>query len=309
MKANQPAGPATPDPARARALFHYPKVAFKRPLAKIEPHAFTRERDLAFATDAPSGFVVLDRSAALGLPWQATLPTILARYLVLRKGERFQHTLKSTGETYYAATGAGRSENGDDPILWQAGDAFCLAGGRETRHTAGADSVLFLATNEPELRYARAEPSRDLQVGIRPTLFSGTDVSGQLAAIAADPSPEAAGRVVILVTAAMRERIAATPTLSLSVNSLQPGADQQPHRHSSAALTLCIAGDAVHSRVDGLRLDWSPGLVFLTPPCAVHSHHNRGATEMRSFVVQDSPLHAQMRTTSFQFVAPPAAAP
>jgi hypothetical protein len=30
-----------------------------------------------------------------------------------------------------------------------------------------------------------------------------------------------------------------------------------------------------------------------------HSHHNRGPEMMRSFVVQDTGLHSQLRTTNF----------
>ncbi len=291
------------DPARRRARFHYPKVAFNRPIPRVAAHAFVVERDLATSPSAPTGFVPLDRSEALNLPWPATLPTMLARYLVIRPGETFPHELQSTGETYYVLTGEGVSENGDDPVRWREGDAFCLAGGRRTQHRAMTHSVLFLCTNEPELRYAHAGVNHGDPVGVRPTLFGRAEVAEQLKSIQAAPSDDAAGKAVILVTEAMSDRIAATPTLSITFNSLEPGGDQRAHKHSSAALTLSIEGDGVYSMVDGERVDWVPGLVMLTPPGAPHSHHNRGRQTMLSFVVQDSPLHAQMRTTNFQFIA------
>ena len=302
MSANRAATGVAHDETVARARFHYPKVAFKRPISKVVAHTFEHERDLALDPDAATGFIVLDRREALGLPWPATLPTILARYLVLRADDTFSHQLGSNGETYYVLRGEGVSENGDDPVRWQSGDAFCLSGGSETRHRAIEHSVLLLSTNEPELSYARAEPSESSPTGIRPTLFKREDVERELAAAIADPADTAAGRAVILVTEAMQDRLVATPALSITFNTLEPGADQRPHRHCSAALTLCIEGEGVHSLIDGERIDWSAGVVMLTPSAAVHSHHNRGNLRMKSFVVQDSPLHAQMRTTNFQFV-------
>jgi gentisate 1,2-dioxygenase len=292
---------ASVDPARERAIYHSPKVAFKRPIPPVEPWSFEHERDLAFAPEAPTGAIVLDRSAELGCDWPATLPNILARYIVVRAGQEFSHEFKSNGETYYVITGNGVSENGDDPIHWQAGDAFCLKGGCATRHSAKEHAILFVSTNEPELRYAGAEPGQTNLREIRPTLFTKADVDRHLEAVQAADNQEAAGKAVILVTRAMQDRRVATPAISITFNTLEPGGDQRPHKHSSAALTLCIQGDDVHSLVDGGRVDWSTGLVMLTPPGAVHSHHNRGVSLMKSFVVQDSPIHAQMRTTGFQF--------
>lgn len=288
------------DPARARARFHYPKVAFNRPIPKVTPHVFQAERDQAFAPGTPTSVILLDRSPALGLPWPATLPTMLAAYLVLRSGENLTHLLNSDGEVYYALRGEGVSTAAEGEVRWEAGDAFCFGGGERVVHHATYDSILFRCTDEPNLGYLRAT-AQPGSFGILPTLFSHDDVRGQLDTVHADPSEAAAGKAVILVTEALRERQCATPTLSITFNTLEPGGDQRPHQHSSAALTLSIHGEGLHSLVDGERVEWSEGLVMLTPPCAPHSHHNRGPATMLSFVVQDSPLHAQMRTTSFQF--------
>ena len=287
---------------RARARFHYPKVAFKRPIPKIAPHVFSEERKRAFAPAAVTGLIALDHSEAMDLPWPATLPTIMARYAVIRKGEHLTHRFNASGEIWYVLRGSGRTSRAGESVVWAKGDAFVLGGGEEVVHSATDDAILFGCTNEPELAFARARLDPAQVPDIRPTLFTREDVEAQLERVHSDPSEEAAGKAVIIVTEAMQDRLCATPSLSGSFNTLEAGGDQRAHRHNSSALTLSVQGRGVHSYVDGQKVDWEDGLVMLTPPGAPHSHHNRGDALMFSFVVQDSPLHAQMRTTNFQFV-------
>jgi gentisate 1,2-dioxygenase len=152
-------------------------------------------------------------------------------------------------------------------------------------------------TNEPELAYLRATPGDSV---IKPTLFAREITDQHLRNVhGRNGEQRAAGKSVVFLTAMMAERRVTTPTLLAAINTLEPGADQRPHRHSSAALTLSIAGEGVYSTVDGERIDWLPDTLFLTPPMAEHSHHNRGPEMMRSFVVQDTGLHSQLRTTNF----------
>ena len=49
-----------------------------------------------------------------------------------------------------------------------------------------------------------------------------------------------------------------------------------PHRHNSVAVSLVIKGADCFSVMDGKRKDWSPWATTITPPVAVHSHHNGG---------------------------------
>src|SRR3546814_2750377 len=97
------------DPARARAQFYAPELAFDRPVPKVPAAVFWTEREQAFAAGAPTGFVPLDQSGALGSAWPATTPTMLARYVIIRKGEQFGHELASTGEVYYVIRGEGET--------------------------------------------------------------------------------------------------------------------------------------------------------------------------------------------------------
>src|SRR3546814_20278753 len=97
----------------------------------------------------------------------------------------------------------------------------------------------------------------------------------------------------------MADRRITTPTMLAAVNTLEPGADQRPHRHSSAALTLSVVGDGVYSTLDGERVDWLPDTLLVTPAGAVHSPHTRGETMMRSFLYQHHGHPTPLRPTNF----------
>ena len=70
------------------------------------------------------------------------------------------------------------------------------------------------------------------------------------------------------------------------------------HKHQGGLIIYVIEGKG-YSVVDGERIDWAPDTLFVTPPGAVHSHHNRGDKMMLSYVVQDTGVHSQLRTTNF----------
>lgn len=285
-----------PDPAE-RAQFYAPEIAFDRPVPRVPAAVFKAERDRAFAPDAATGLIACDLAVELGSAWPATTPTMLARYAVIRTGEVLRHRLSSSGEVYYVIRGVGETECGGERFGWRRGDAFCLPGGAAVEHRASDNAVLLQVTNEPELSYLRAAPGDS---AIEPTLFSREVTDQHLRNVhGRNGEQRAAGKSVVFLTAMMVERRVTTPTLLAAINTLEPGGDQRSHRHSSAALTLSIVGEGVYSTVDGERIDWSPDTLFLTPPMAEHSHHNRGLEMMRSFVVQDTGLHSQLRTTNF----------
>ena len=91
------------------------------------------------------------------------------------------------------------------------------------------------------------------------------------------------------------------PSLTLAVNQLPPGEVQRPHRHNSAAITLCIQGEGCYSMIGGRRVDWQENAVMVTPPGDVHSHHNEGGEWMSCLIVQDGGLHYHCRTMGFEF--------
>ncbi len=286
-----------------RALFHHPVEAFKRPIPPVPVHAFAAERDAAMAPGAATGMVALDISDRLDLPWPATTPTMLARYLVIRAGEALGHAFEGAGAALYVIRGSGETACSGERTSWAQGDTMVLPGGCRADHCASTDAVLLIVTDEPMAHYEQGRFTGGPAVWpIRTTHWPRAMVMAELDSMRnEDDLSQAAGRAVVLMTEGMAHRKCVTRNLSLGFNTLPPGGEQRPHMHSAAALTLGIEADGVHSMVAGERVDWAHGLVALTPPGAVHSHHNRGPREMLSFVVQDSPLHAQLRTSHFSY--------
>lgn len=287
-------------PAEARAGYFVPERAFKRAIPPVPPKMFRAERARAFAPDCPTGFVVLDQSEALGCAGPATTPAMLTRYVVLRPGEPFSHRLQASGLVYYAIRGNGTARCAGEDIVWSTGDGMCLPGNAEVELSSRGGAILMLFTDEPLAAHLGLTGSEQTAAAIRPTLFPARTVEQYLTNIHGQNDEQlAAGKSVTYVTEGLAQWQVTTPALIAAVNSLEPGGDQRPHKHSSCALTLPVAGEGVFSRLDGAEIPWEPDTLFVTPAYAVHSHHNRGSAMMRAFVVQDTALHSALRSISF----------
>ena len=126
-----------PSPYEDEAIYYVPARAFDHGLPDVPVHAFHDELDLVLDPSAPTGITVLDLSRSLALPFPATTPMLLARYCVIRPGERLVHRFGGTGEVHYVLRGHGASTNDGHSIDWGEGDCFSFAGGAETTHRAG----------------------------------------------------------------------------------------------------------------------------------------------------------------------------
>jgi len=289
--------------ASDRARYFFPERSYGRPLKPIKEHVFLDERDRAMAPDASTGLILLDRSEAMETGFPATTPNLLAAYLVVTAGDHYETLFQSSGEVYCVVNGSGRTEVAGQSLKWDVGDVLVLPGGCAAKHSSDEGAILFVCSDQPCYTFLGATPSNDPDPRTRTALFLGEQIARELTSIHAEHDTSAAvGKAVVLYTQPFERALLATPGIQVSMNSLEPGGDQRPHKHAAAALTLALAGEAVFSVVDDQKIDWSNGAVMLTPPNAVHSHHNRGADLMRSFVVQDAGLHAHMRTSGFTFV-------
>lgn len=291
--------------AAERAIYYVPEKAFDRPVTPILPVVFSAERAAAFAPEARTGFVPLDQSAHLGCAWSATTPTMLARYIVISAGDDFGHLLHASGLVYYVLRGSGAAKCGGEDFGWKQRDSFCMPGGEEIILSSDTGAILMVFSDEPVISYMRAKANEAAEGRIAPAYFDFDKIESGLRAVhGSNAEQKTAGKSVLLVTPPMAERKVATPGLLASYNSLEAGGDQRAHKHSSAALTLSIQGEGVFSRVDGEQVAWQADTLIITPPYAVHSHHNRGADMMLSFVVQDTALYTEMRTIAFEWTEP-----
>ncbi|MDP1968002.1 MAG: hypothetical protein Q8K31_02280, partial [Burkholderiaceae bacterium] len=261
-------------------IIDVPQIGAYRAQNPIPAHVFEAQRLQALAPDTPSGFIDLDLSPVLGTSYPATLPLLLCRYLRVRAGESFGHTLRASGEIYYVIRGQGRSQSRGKSIAWKTGDVFVFPGGALSVHQADDDALLFLATDEPQLNYLQVNAPAPQDSPVLAAHFSAARITERLDTIHQKNEPHMGpGKATTFYTRPMLHTRAMLPMMNVGMNSLEPGGQQRPHQHSAAAITLAIQNEGVYSRVNGERVDWPEFGVFVTPPDAPHSHHNDGTRE------------------------------
>jgi gentisate 1,2-dioxygenase len=291
----------SPYTANARYLTSLDGFNIKHPA--IPAHVFRAERDRAMAPGAPTGLVPLDLAPLLGLDYPATTPLILSRYARIRAGDILATAFRASAELYHVIRGSGVTTPAEgDAIAWQAADTFCLPGGRASRHVATEDSVLWVTTNEPQLRFEGLQPPGPGEAPIRPALYPMAEIRRRLLGVYLDPRGAAMpGKSINLGNAALESSRTTTPTFTLALNSLLPGESQRGHRHNAVAVTLVLAGERCYSLVDVARADWEPHTVMITPPTAFHSHHNDGSELALFLIVQDGGVYYHCRTMGFSY--------
>jgi gentisate 1,2-dioxygenase len=297
------AAAAADTPYSQRARYFDSSNAFALKYPPVPCHQFLAERDRAFDPASPTGLIALDLSERLGTGFPATTPLMLTRYARIRAGECLSTRFKASGELYYVFGGSGRTLAGADRIAWGPGDVLCLPGGGETSHVAGAkDAVLWVITNEPELAFEHLEPPAAEHAVTRPVHYPAAEIREQLARVGKKlEGQKIAGLALVFSSVDQADRRNVLPTLTLAVNQLPPGDFQRPHTHNSAAITLALEGRNCYSMIDGERVDWQEHAVMVTPPGAVHSHHNDGDVWMSCLIVQDGGLHYHCRTMDFRY--------
>jgi gentisate 1,2-dioxygenase len=296
--------PAAPrSPAEARARFFNTGNAFDVRLPPVPDRSFTAEPARALDPATATGLIACDISGELGCDFPATTPLVLARYARIRAGESLRIDLAASGVVAYVIEGSGTTECGGERVAWNPGDLLILPGGVPHHHAAGAaDAVLWIVGNEPLLAFENLRPPAP---GAAPTDLvhvPAAEIARQIALI------DQVGRDASMAGSALifsSERQEATrnilPTLTVAMNTLPPGVAQRPHRHNSVAVSLVIQGEQCHSMVDGRRKDWSPWATTITPPVAVHSHHNGGERQALFLIVQDGGIYYHARAMGFAF--------
>jgi gentisate 1,2-dioxygenase len=287
--------------AAARARFFNSGNAFNIKLPPVPDAAFADEPARALAPDAPTGLIACDISDQLGCAFPATTPFVLARYARIRPNESLATDFVATGSIWYVIQGAGETDCAPERFAWSAGDIFLLPGGVESRHRAGpAGAVLWVVTNEPQLAF---EAARAPAQGASPTdvvHYPAAEIARQLERIY-ETENDAAGLALVLSSEKQEAARNVLPSLTLAMNSLPPRSFQPPHRHNSVAVSLVVKGGSCYSKVDGRRKDWTAWATTITPPTAVHSHHNDGDERALFLIVQDGGLYYHGRTMGFSF--------
>lgn len=302
LPAQHASNPATD--AEARARFFNSGNAFNLKLPAVPNAVFSDEPARALDAATPTGFIDCDASAEMQCGFTATSPFLLAQYARINVGDSLKTTPKATGVIHYVITGSGTTAMGDEQIAWKAGDVFVAPGGVELVHGAGDEAaVLWVVSNQPLLNFENLEAPRK---GNEPTglvHYTREEIERQIEHIYSFPRAEdEAGLALVFSSDKQQDGRNVLPTLTLAMNTLQPGAMQRPHRHNSVAVSLVVQGDKCFSKIDGVRKDWAPWATTITPPVSVHSHHNDGSERAMFLIVQDGGLYYHARAMGFAFV-------
>lgn len=293
---------AAEDTWRDRARYYNSGNAFALVLSPVPSITFLEERDRAFDPSTGTGLIAMDLSEALEIPFPATTPLLLSRYARIRAGESLDVAVRASGQLFCVLEGTGSTTVDGETASWKAGDVLALPGGTPAHHRAEADAVSWLVTDEPALAFLDLDPAGSGRTAMRPVHYRAEDLAAELEAVYRHPDAERfPGYAVVLSHSGLEHTRNIHPTMTLALNSLPAGRSQRAHVHSAAALTLCLQGEGCYSMVDGERKAWSRHAVMVTPPGAVHSHHNEGPGRMESLVVQDGGLHYHARTTGFAY--------
>lgn len=290
------ADPGTASPYRARARWFDPFGGFNLAMPAIPVRLFASERERAVAA-GPTEVIALDLAPELGLPTPATTPAMLARYLRVRAGDRLNLAWTATTVVLQILSGEGTVDGAGPTPLHFAGGDVVVAPAHAGLAIASATGCLAVAiTDEPLLALLGATtPARPRFAAAH---YTAAEARQRLLEVYRHPrADELPAKGIFLGSADLGH--VASPALTLVVNSLLPGESQPPHSHNAAAISVVIDADRCWSEVDGARVDWIPGAVFVTPPPLRHAHRNDGERTAFVMTVQDSGLHYHLRTMGF----------
>ena len=283
--------------AQRRARFFNSGNAFNLKLPEVPAWIFEPG---SVALGGMSREIHCDQADAMEMPGPATTPLMLARYLYLAEGEPWRLACLATGVVCYVIEGEGACDCGGERWGWGPGDIMLLPGdGKASLCASDGGAVLWAVSNEPQFAFEHARPAKPPIAAVH---YPAAEIEAQLALIDGLPADEqTSGAALIFASEAQAERRNLLPTLTLSLNTLSPDSRQRAHRHNSAAITLILQGENCYSMIDGMRHDWRLGTTMVTPPGALHSHHNDGGRKALFLIVQDGGLHYHARSMGFRF--------
>jgi gentisate 1,2-dioxygenase len=259
----------------------------------------------------PTRVVPLDLSSELVCEGPATAPGLLANFVRILPGEAVSLNPNATSQTFYVLEGSGCVMQGERAFPYGEGDFFALPGGAEAILAADATSRIYYVNDAPLLAYLGVETRT---ARFRPTLYPAARAQEELEKVANDPAAAHRNRVSILLGNANFPQTRTVTHVGWAMfGTVAPGTTQRPHRHQSVALDFipdCKPGvytlvgtelDANGDIVNPVRVDWEPGMAFVTPPGYWHAHFNASGDVGYVIPFQDAGLHTYLRTLDIQF--------
>jgi len=129
----------------------------------------------------------------------------------------------------------------------------------------------------------------------RPFIWKWKDVEARLQKELEEEDFLGKGRgTVALVHEDTGDSYGVSPNMNMVAQVFEPGERNKPHRHTNMALCIIVKGEG-YSIIDGEKIEWEAGDVFIAPPWTDHEHCNTSETEQALFyTIQDVPVVSNM---------------
>jgi gentisate 1,2-dioxygenase len=261
--------------------------------------------------DGPTRVVSLDLSAELGCPSPATGPGLSANFVRINTGDDLTLEPNATSQVFYVISGVGSITQATTTFPFAQGDFFTLPGGEPAVLSADTDATLYYVNDAPLLTYLGTTGVRPR---FEPTLYPAARAQAELRKVAQDANAGRRNRISILLgNVNFPQTRTVTHALWAMFGVVTPNSQQKPHRHQSIALDF-IAGckpgcfslvgtelDDEGNIVKPTRVDWVPGMAFVTPPGYWHAHFNESDEDAYVIPIQDAGLQTYLRTLDIRF--------
>ena len=298
------------DVHRNAEYFEYSKAADPiglKIISRVPYHNFPA----SLYKDGPTRIVTLDLSKELGVDYPATGPGLLAHFVRVVGGEQQSLNPVATSQLLYVLAGQGRVTQAPHEIEYTQGAFVALPGGVLATIRAESDTALYYVNDAPLLSYLGVDGVRPR---FEPTLYPAREANAKLAEVEHALDAAKHNRIsVLLGNKHFPQTRTVTHTMWAMFGIVEPSSFQKPHRHQSIALDLivdCKKGcyTLVGTELGGnreianpVRVDWEPGLAFVTPPGYWHAHYNESDGPAHVIPLQDAGLHSYLRTLDIRF--------
>ncbi|MFC0399733.1 cupin [Paraburkholderia rhizosphaerae] len=255
--------------------------------------------------------VPLDLSAELGCEGPATGPGLSANFIRVIRNEKVALAPNATSLVFYVVDGTGIASQGESAFRFGKGDFFTFPGGVTLEIAAESTARLYYVNDAPLLGYMGASVHGQR---FKPTHYPASRAQEELAKVSHAKGAGQRNRVSILLgNANFPQTRTVTHTLWAMFGVVAPKTMQKPHRHQSIALDFisdCKPGcytlvgtelDDNGNIVKPERVDWEPGMVFVTPPGYWHAHFNESGENGYVIPIQDAGLQTYLRSLDIRF--------
>jgi gentisate 1,2-dioxygenase len=176
---------------------------------------------------------------------------------------------------------------------------------------AESTARLYYVNDAPLLAYMGASVQGQR---FKPTHYPAARAEQELVKVSHAAGAGQRNRISILLgNANFPQTRTVTHTLWAMFGVVAPNTMQKPHRHQSIALDFisdCKPGcytmvgtelDEKGNIVNAERVDWEPGMVFVTPPGYWHAHYDESGENGYVIPIQDAGLQTYLRSLDIRF--------